>query len=181
MKRIQPLNTKHTVIAACLALSLAACSPKIDNEGYISETPLKEQVTVGKTTRDQVKDTFGSPSSQSTFGDETWYYITDRKEGYAFLKPDIVQQNVTSITFDNAGIVTKIENYTKKDAEDITLVKRTTPTRNRHRFRRAGPQSQWRPVIQPAATASVPTRAAPRNRYTNRWPGAPRWPYLSTG
>jgi outer membrane protein assembly factor BamE (lipoprotein component of BamABCDE complex) len=128
MKRIQPLNTKHTVIAACLALSLAACSPKIDNEGYISETPLKEQVTVGKTTRDQVKDTFGSPSSQSTFGDETWYYITDRKEGYAFLKPDIVQQNVTSITFDNAGIVTKIENYTKKDAEDITLVKRTTPT-----------------------------------------------------
>ena len=70
----------------------------------------------------------GSPSAQSTFGDETWYYITDRKETFAFLKPEVVQQDVTKISFDSAGHVAKIANYSLKDGEEIDMAKRETPT-----------------------------------------------------
>lgn len=120
MKRIQ------LVIAAFLLAT--ACSPKVNNGGYVTDIPIKDQLVVGQTTRDEVQAKLGSPSSQSTFGSENWYYITNRKESFAFLKPEVVQQDVTRVEFDNAGMVSKIDTYDKSDSESIAMVKRTTPT-----------------------------------------------------
>src|ERR1700748_2957737 len=108
MKRIQIFNV-------ILLLTLAACSPKVSNGGYVHEEEIKDQLVVGPTSKDEVKIKVGSPASQSTFGDETWYYITNRQETFAFFKPEIVKQDVVSIEFDEAGIVTKKNNYSKSD------------------------------------------------------------------
>jgi len=109
-------------------LSLSACSAKVDNRGYVSDAQWKENITIGTTTKDQVFDVFGSPSSQSTFGEETWYYVSSRKEGTAFLKPEIVEQNVTRLTFDANGVVSGTENFDKNSGKDFELAKRITPT-----------------------------------------------------
>ncbi len=119
---------KQLLACAVSSLVLVSCSPKVDNGGYVHEDPIKNLVTVGTTTREDVRTKLGSPSSQSSFGDETWYYITDRKEAYAFLKPEIVEQEVTSIAFDTKGVVSKVDNYTIDNGQDFDLVKRTTPT-----------------------------------------------------
>lgn len=111
----------------CLC-GVTACDPKVDTGGYVSEAPIKELISAGKSTRDEVLSKLGSPSSQSSFGEETWYYITDRKEAYAFLKPEVVEQEVTRITFDPSGVVSKVETYNKDDGAEFSLVKRTTPT-----------------------------------------------------
>ena len=119
MKRIQ---------LVILLLALSACSPKVDNNGYIQEGDLKSQIVPGQTTRDEVRAKFGSPSAQSSFGDETWYYITSRKETLAFLAPEVADQHVTRIAFDAAGVVSDVKAFSKADAVQFDVVKRATPT-----------------------------------------------------
>ena len=117
----------RSLLAVCL-LALSSCGPKVDNGGYVREGAIKDLITVGQSTHEDVKTKLGSPSSQSSFGDDIWYYISARKEAYLFLKPEVVQQDVVSITFDTKGVVSKIGNYNIDDSQDIELVKRTTPT-----------------------------------------------------
>lgn len=112
----------------CALLTLGACSPKVSNIGYIHDKPIKDQITIGKSNHEEVLSTLGSPSSQSSFGDETWYYVTVRKETFAFFKPEIVQQDIVSVIFDGNGVVSKVEDYNIENSKDFELVKRTTPT-----------------------------------------------------
>jgi outer membrane protein assembly factor BamE (lipoprotein component of BamABCDE complex) len=128
MFRNQIIKLFIVATATCIVLSLGACSPKISNIGYVHDTPIKDQITIGKSTHEEVLAKLGSPSSQSSFGDETWYYVTGRKETMAFLRPEIVQEDITGIIFDGNGVVSKIEDYNINDSKDFELVKRTTPT-----------------------------------------------------
>jgi len=112
----------------CLILLASACGPKVDNGGYVREEGFKDKVVVGTSSKEDVRTNLGSPSAQSSFGDETWYYVTDRKEAYAFFKPEVVQQDVMEINFDSTGHVSKISNYTKSDSEDFSIATRATPT-----------------------------------------------------
>lgn len=110
------------------ALFVGACSPKVESRGYVNQVSWKDSVKVGQTNKQQVLDTFGSPSAQSTFGPETWYYVSSRKESVGFLKPEIKEQDTVDVTFDSAGIVSSVEFYNKDSGKKIDLVKRTTPT-----------------------------------------------------
>lgn len=117
---------KHIVIASLLLL--AACSPIVDNKGYVKQKELKEHIHIGQTSKQEVLEAFGSPSSQSSFGAESWYYVHSRKETTAFLKPEIVEQEVTRIEFDAKGIVSKIDGYGLDQAQSVTPSSRETPT-----------------------------------------------------
>lgn len=111
-----------------LFLAAAACSPIVDNRGYVKQGNLKDRIVVGQTSKQEVFDQFGSPSSQSSFGAETWYYINVRKETMGFLKPEAVDQDITRVEFDTAGIATKVENYAQDATQEVKNVKRETPT-----------------------------------------------------
>lgn len=108
-------------------LLLAACSPKVEIRGYVKDADWGT-VVAGQTTKDQVIMQFGSPSSQSSFGGESWYYISSREETTAFFAPDVVEQQVVRITFNEGGVVSKVENFDKNSGKAIDIVKRTTPT-----------------------------------------------------
>lgn len=121
MKRFQPVKL-------LLLLTLAACSPKEATHGYMPQGEIKERLTIGQTTKDEVLAVLGSPSSQSTFGENSWYYIWSRKETMAFFAPETVEQNVVRITFDEGGVVKKVEAFDKTNGKQIDIAKRITPT-----------------------------------------------------
>jgi outer membrane protein assembly factor BamE (lipoprotein component of BamABCDE complex) len=132
MKQNQHLTivfaVRAMVVAAGVLLTTSACVPKVETNGYVKNQDISSLVTVGKTTKDEVQSTLGSPSAQSSFGADSWYYINDRKEAYGFMKYDVVDQNVTRIEFDDKDVVAKVEGYDKSKSEDIELVKRETTT-----------------------------------------------------
>ena len=107
---------------------IAACSPKVENRGFVKQQPWKESIVVGKTSKQEVLEKFGSPSSKSSFGEETWYYISDRKESVAFFRPEIVEQEAAYINFDASGMVKEVNVYDKNNAKDFAIATRTTPT-----------------------------------------------------
>lgn len=127
MVKLPKLSILSALLAGGLAAAVAACTPKVDNTGYVAGKPISEQVSTGQS-KDDVLMKLGSPSSQSSFGSETWYYVTARKESWAFMPYEVAQQDVTRIEFDEAGKVAKVQGFDLSNSEDVAFVKRETET-----------------------------------------------------
>lgn len=122
------LNHALNIIPLLAALYLGACASKVETRGFVSDDNLTDFVVPGTTTKEELANRFGSPSSQSSFGTDTWYYISMRKETVAFFEPEVSEQHVVIIEFDETGIVTAMNSRNLADSKQIELVGRTTPT-----------------------------------------------------
>jgi outer membrane protein assembly factor BamE (lipoprotein component of BamABCDE complex) len=120
--------TKHIFAVFAISAALSACSPNVESRGHVAEMEAYTQIKVGETTRDQVLQTFGSPSTTASFGQETWYYVTAKKESFAFFKPEITDQNVVRVAFNTDGTVAAVEKFDKSSMQEIAITKRETAT-----------------------------------------------------
>ena len=110
-------------------MALTACiPPQVQNRGHVDALGHMKDIVVGTTTRDQVRGLLGTPSLTNNYGLETWYYISKQKQAIAFLKPEITDQHVTRIAFDQTGVVTQLETKTLKDSKFVSVAKEVTPT-----------------------------------------------------
>jgi outer membrane protein assembly factor BamE (lipoprotein component of BamABCDE complex) len=110
------------------ALQISACSPSVATHGHRLDPAALAQIEPGRTTRDQVLQLLGSPSSFSTFDDQAWYYVSQRTERLSFYQEDVVAQDVTAITFTDRGVVSAVDQHGLDQAQAVTPVERTTPT-----------------------------------------------------
>ncbi|MBL8687684.1 MAG: outer membrane protein assembly factor BamE [Rhodospirillaceae bacterium] len=111
-----------------MALLIAACAPIVDSRGNLPETEDVDKIRVGASTKDEVAMVLGSPSSVATFDPNTWYYISKRTETVAFFRPEVLEQKVLTVRFDDAGLVREIVQTDKEAAKEVDPVERTTPT-----------------------------------------------------
>lgn len=109
----------------------ASCSPITDLRGHSEEQADFTQIIEGQSSRDDVQAILGTPSSKSNFGNETWYYITEKRETYGMFKPEIADQSVTAVQFDSNGLVEEVSKAGKKDSKPVEYVEKTTPTEGR--------------------------------------------------
>jgi outer membrane protein assembly factor BamE (lipoprotein component of BamABCDE complex) len=114
-----------TAIASLLAT--AACESDIAARGNMPDPEKLAQIKPG-TSRAEVLQALGSPTSVGTFSDKTWYYVGQLTEDYAFYPTKVLDRKVVAITFDDAGQVAEVKNLGKEDSQDVQMVSRTTPT-----------------------------------------------------
>jgi len=113
--------------ALAAALALAGCSKTVDQRGNLPTDDKLAEVQTGVSTKDDVTRLLGTPSSTGTFDEKTWYYISKRTEQFAFLTPELLDQQVVAITFDENGTVTDVKRHGMDDRREVTPVARTTP------------------------------------------------------
>ena len=113
--------------AASMVLALIACATTVPR-GHLKEDEALTDIHTGTTTQDEVEKHLGSPSSKSTFGPSTWYYVSSIRVTRSILPPKIIDQHVIEIGFDNAGVVTSIKQYALADSKNIEVATETTPT-----------------------------------------------------
>jgi outer membrane protein assembly factor BamE (lipoprotein component of BamABCDE complex) len=127
--------TRKTRLAAIctgvIAISMVAASCQtfsiVRNHGYIQSQEMIEQVPEGSS-QEHVQLVLGTPSTTATFGNEVYYYISQRTETIAFLEPRIVDQRVLAVYFDEDRTVSRIANYGIEDGRMIDFIGRRTPT-----------------------------------------------------
>jgi len=119
---------RFTTASISLCVVLASCSPIVDTRGNTREAEDLKQIIVGQSRTDDVAALLGSPTSKSNFGDETWYYITVRKERSGMFSPEVTAQDVTAIRFDKTSTVADILEYKKEAGKPVELVSKTTTT-----------------------------------------------------
>lgn len=110
-----------------MTLLFAACATTVPR-GHLKEDETLTGIKTGATSQDEVRKILGSPSSQSTFGPPTWYYISSIRENRSLFAPKIVDQHVVEIAFDSAGVVSGMKQYTLADGKNIEIASQTTPT-----------------------------------------------------
>ncbi len=115
-------------LAAAALLLLGACHPRVDTHGFMPNPELVEQVEPGVVSKLDVADILGSPSTIATFDQDTWYYITQKTQNFAFFKPEIIDQQVLVVNFDDRDMVSGVNHYTIEDGLIVDPVSRKTPT-----------------------------------------------------
>ena len=106
---------------------LASCANNV-NRGHLKEDEAVAKIKAGISTRGDVLNALGSPSSESSFGNKTWFYITSIKETRSIMPPKIIDQKVTEIAFDAGDMVTSIKQYSLADSKNVEIAKRVTPS-----------------------------------------------------
>lgn len=122
MKRIQAIGLVVLVVLA------AACEPKVQRRGHVDVSSIQEKISAGITSKDTVRSEFGSPSSMASYGGDIWYYVYSRKEANAFFAPEVTEQTVIAVVFDENETVKEVLDYGLDDSQPIVIVSKTTPT-----------------------------------------------------
>ena len=115
----------QSLLCVCL---LSACDPIVDNRGFVSDNVQIDELVPGVHERADVVRVMGSPSAISQYGDPVWYYIHLRKETTAFLRPEVTEQDVTRVVFNENGTVQKVEPVENLDPVEVEYVSKETPT-----------------------------------------------------
>jgi outer membrane protein assembly factor BamE (lipoprotein component of BamABCDE complex) len=114
------------------AAALVSCAPAVDQRGNLPNPDRLAEIHAGSTTKDEVAKILGTPSSVSVFNnDKSWYYISRRTSQTAFLDPDVLDQQVYIVNFDDQGVVKAVDHKVLEDGKEVTPVARATPAPGR--------------------------------------------------
>ncbi len=118
------------VIGFALA-TLAGCNLPVNERGNLPKADLLAQIKPGVTDKNSVKALLGTPSSIATFDGDTWYYISKEEKQIAFLRPEVLNQQVYVVHFNDKGIVTEVSHKGLDDAHNVTPNPDATPAPGR--------------------------------------------------
>jgi len=114
-------NLKNLAIIM-LALTVSGCSAtRTYQHGFSFEQNNLDTLKVGESDYYQALNQLGSPTTESSFGPKSIYYISYTSEKFLFLDPKIVEQRVLAIKFNNSDVIEKITEYTLDDANEIAF------------------------------------------------------------
>lgn len=124
------ISGRKALILSAVALPLlAGCvERRVFNNGPVITQDQLDLVPVGSS-QEQVLLALGSPSTTGQFGNEVYYYISQKRaKTYEFEKMQLVDQRVLSVYFDEEKTVNRIANYGMQDGKVFDFITRTTPT-----------------------------------------------------
>ena len=113
--------------ALTLVLVLAAaCAPVYRNHGYVPLDSELADVKVGESTRQDVADFIGRPSSTGMMTDSGWYYVGSRFKAFGAYEDREVDRQVVAVTFDEQGTVSNVERLGMDKGRVVVISRRVT-------------------------------------------------------
>ena len=108
------MRFRKAMAVAVAAASLGGCGLGFtDIRGYVPDEDRLVRLEPGRQTRDEVQELLGSPASQGVFdAEQSWYYIMRKTHQFAFLQPEVLEQRVVVVHFDNEGTLRDVRRYT---------------------------------------------------------------------
>jgi len=103
---------KLTHIILILSLFFTSCAPVIKLHGYqLEDILLNEPQTIGTSTKEDLEDSYGSPSIKIEDVGNTWIYLATSKQKKVFTKDEFQDQLIFTFNFDENNILISQEVY----------------------------------------------------------------------
>jgi len=121
------------IIFAILFFQLNSCGLKvIENHGQIYEKNINfKELQVGKTTKNEIVELLGSPSTTSNFDNEqSWIYISSEFKKFIFLDGSNTDQKILILSFNQNTLKNK-ELLSKNDINNIEYEETLTDSRGK--------------------------------------------------
>ena len=115
--------------AALIGVSVSACTMGEEfQHGYLLDERAVAQVKPGMGA-EQVVSALGTPSTVSTVGNKSWYYISQTsRRPVMFMGQSNVDQRVTAVYFNQNLKVERVALYGIQDGKVFDFISRTTPS-----------------------------------------------------
>ena len=108
-------------------LLLSSCLSQIDKRGYSFELSDHQLVRESISDKNFVTDSMGYPTfSIDDENGELWVYFSEDVERFLFFKPNILKRDMMVLSFDNKGIVKKIDHYDLNNENKIQFASNYT-------------------------------------------------------
>ena len=121
------------IIFATLFFQLNSCGLKVvENHGQIYEKNINfKELQVGKTTKNEIVQLLGSPSTTSNFDDEqSWIYISSEFKKFVFLDGSNTDQKILILSFNQNTLKNK-ELLSKNDINNIEYEETLTDSKGK--------------------------------------------------
>lgn len=105
----------------------AGCTPTVAVRGNIVEDYRLAEVQPGVHTRSDVMRLLGSPTTEGTFDPNTWYYLGQKTEKRGILDPEVIEEKIVVVEFDDMGVVQTVNNV-DPNRQNIPYVREKTQT-----------------------------------------------------
>lgn len=120
-------STLSALALLAILAGTAACTPTEAVRGNMVEDYRMKEIVPGVSSRTNVLQSLGSPSTHAPFDDNVWYYIGEKTEQTGIFDPKVVDKKIVVVAFNDDGIVEDIQNVNAGDI-DVPYVRRKTPT-----------------------------------------------------
>lgn len=108
------------IVVSFIIINLVSCTVKSARHGYLFENSQVSQLKQNKTTKMQVMQIMGSPSTISAFDKNIWYYISNETKQLSMLKPKNIHQKILQLKFKNNKIA-YINTYESSDVRGFVF------------------------------------------------------------
>lgn len=116
------------VIACLIPLAVASCAPTVRTTGnLLSETKLAK-IQPAVSTRHDVEQTWGPPTTVAPFDPNVWYYIGETTAQQGVFEPEVQKRQMVRVTFGPDDIVSELAALDPANGREIAIVDRKTPT-----------------------------------------------------
>ncbi len=119
---------KVALAAAALTVLVAGCSQKVVTRGNMPKDYDVAELKEGVSTKADVAQILGTPSSSATFDDKTWYYIGKTTKRVAFLDPETLESKILVVKFDDNDRLQQIATVDRSQQREVEMVSRESPT-----------------------------------------------------
>jgi outer membrane protein assembly factor BamE (lipoprotein component of BamABCDE complex) len=121
---------KPTVLFAVCAM-ISGCTPVVSQRGYLQDLDVEASIDPATDTKTTIQQRLGYPSTEATFTNDAWYYISSVERQVAFFHPTVESRAILAVYFDKDGKVTDLKHYTLDDGHVVAFETRQTPSRGR--------------------------------------------------
>lgn len=133
MRRRLVSSLARVALLGGLGVALSGCIGEEIRHGYQIDQAALAAVKPGMSA-EQVLQTLGTPSTVSTVGNKSWYYISQNtSRTVMFLGERVDDQKVTAVYFTPAFKVERVALYGLQDGKVFDFIERTTPTSGQDR------------------------------------------------
>ncbi|NEU10917.1 outer membrane protein assembly factor BamE [Methylobacterium sp. BTF04] len=128
MSRRFVLSLARLALLGLIGVGVSGCIGEDLRHGYQIDQAALATVKPGMSA-EQVLQILGTPSTVSTVGNKSWYYISQNtRRTVLFLGERVEDQKVTAVYFNQGFKVERVSLYGLQDGKVFDFIERTTPT-----------------------------------------------------
>ena len=88
---------RYRILLVGAAALLFACTPVINQRGYLEDKEVEAGIRPGNDTKTSVQEKLGYASTTATFGGDAWYYISQTERQIAFFAPTVENRSILAV------------------------------------------------------------------------------------
>ena len=121
-------SARFLVIVVLAVLTAASCTPIKATRGNLLAESKIAKIHPAISSRAEVEQIWGPPTTVAPFDPNVWYYIGETTEQQGVFEPEVTRRQMIRVTFGADDLVDQLAAIDPANSQEIAFIDRKTPT-----------------------------------------------------